>query len=468
MSVKYVVDTEHNRYEVEKKLGGGAQGQVFELKGGGLGTRYIAKIFVRSLETAKARQKVRFLRVLKLDREIFALPLREISVPGPGYIAEMATGMYSLENLKDLPQGEGLGAWHKKTGGFKKRYECLLNLAVALRVLHGHGLIYGDMSPANVFVSEKEDKAGICLIDMDNLKYTVGLAESIYTRFYGAPEVVNGKAPLSTMSDAYSFAVMAYELLTLGHPLIGEMVSEGDPDLEDKALEGGLSWVEHEDETNRRVAGFPSKYVLAGPLRELFRQTFEEGLLNPLKRPSMAQWAEGLLESLNELLKCGNEECGAYYPYNNLGECPFCGFRPKNLLRIKVRLWAEREYDSEKKRFQSFGLTEEVSQEILLDENAPQIVRAEALLVPGLNPQEPILKIEELQDNNETSLRFTPLSEEVGFSVAQKNKDKVPGFEFKKKLDPRKEEKIKINRQEIKGFIHVRPLTESQRVLTIE
>ena len=74
------------------------------------------------------------------------------------------------------------------------------------------------------------------------------------------------------MSDCFSFAVLAYELLTLNHPLIGDYVSEGEPELEEQALKGKLPWVDHsEDNTNERNTGLPSEKVMPEKLLNLFR-----------------------------------------------------------------------------------------------------------------------------------------------------------------------------------------------------
>ena len=63
-------------------------------------------------------------------------------------------------------------------------------------------------------------------------------------------------SPNTTMSDCYSFAVIAYELLLLNHPLSGDYVSDGETELEEQALLGKLPWVDNEDDTtNERTTG---------------------------------------------------------------------------------------------------------------------------------------------------------------------------------------------------------------------
>lgn len=47
-------------------------------------------------------------------------------------------------------------------------------------------------------------------------------------------------------------------LLTLNHPLIGDYVSEGEPELEEEALKKVNYWVDHsKDNINERTTGLP-------------------------------------------------------------------------------------------------------------------------------------------------------------------------------------------------------------------
>ena len=137
-----------------------------------------------------------------------------------------------------------------------------------------------------------------------------------------APEVIKNYAPNTPMSDCYSFAVIAYELLAMNHPLIGDMVTDGEPEMEEKAVGGELPWVEDsKDDSNQRSTGFPSDFFITAPIQKLFHRTFEEGLNDPMRRPSIGEWVDALNDGLNELLLC--KTCNTYYPYKNNHKCPF-------------------------------------------------------------------------------------------------------------------------------------------------
>ncbi len=64
----------------------------------------------------------------------------------------MASGMIPLENLLRPTSSEN---WWIETGGLKKRLRILKKLSNILAELHSRGLVYGDLSPKNIFVSEK-------------------------------------------------------------------------------------------------------------------------------------------------------------------------------------------------------------------------------------------------------------------------------------------------------------------------
>lgn len=461
-----VIDTKNISYNVIAKLGEGSQGTTFLLED----RKHIVKLFHKSIDSTVAKSKINFLLNLGLNKNIFAIPLRQINQPRNGYIAEFASGMVPLTEIRMHSAINNLSEWYLSTGGLLRRYNILTKLASILRVLHSKGMAYCDLSPNNVFISEKVDNGHVFLIDMDNLRYKTSILNNIYTPFYGAPEIVSNASPNTTMSDSYSFAVLAYELLTLNHPLIGDYVSEGEPEIEDMALNGKIPWVEHStDSQNIRSTGLPSNKVIPKKLMSLFRKNFETGLLNPLERPTMAEWYDALNLAQNELLKCGNNACGLLYPYNNEQKCTFCGDKPAHLTRIQMRRWEEVEfYDKEQNKVKKvFRLEPDIFDEILIDENTPKDIPAFNFMFSDIDPFLPIIKIEYLNDNGEDKMRLTPYSQ-IAFYVSPRTgiTDKV------KSLVLDKSKKIKIIDSSLsdkqKYMLHVKELNISQRVLTID
>lgn len=461
-----VIDSKNISYKVLEKLGEGSQGTTYLLED----KKHIVKLFNQSFNATDSKSKINFLLNLGLDKKIFSVPLRQITQPKNGYIAEFASGMQPLTNLKRENVKENLAEWYLKTGGLSKRYNVLIRLAAILRALHSKGLAYCDLSPNNVFISDKADLYNVFLIDLDNLRYKTSVVHNIYTPFYGAPEVISNNSPNTTMSDCYSFAVIAYELLTLNHPLIGDYVSNGEPELEEQALAGKLPWVDNEDDTtNERTTGLPTVNVISNRLLKLFRKNFEAGLNNPLERPSMAEWFDVLNLANNELLKCGNQKCNLIYPFNNNQKCPFCGHTPNKVTRIQMRRWEETEsFDKNTHEIKSsFNLEPTVYDEILMDENTAKEIAAFNFLLTDIEPMESLLKVEYLVEKDETKIRLTPLNG-VKFYISPRK-----GFADGGKsilLDtPKKIRVVDSNQSDKQKYmLHLKELNIPQRVLTID
>lgn len=148
-----------------------------------------------------------------------------------------------MEPLKQLAtppaDTKSIRQWYFETGGLKRRLRVCSRAALAIAMLHSKGLCYGDVSPANIFMSKSIDSDRVYLIDADNLRFeSSAINQPMYTPGYGAPEIVSGAALASTVTDAHALAVVVFATLALAHPLLGEAVENGEPELEERALGG--------------------------------------------------------------------------------------------------------------------------------------------------------------------------------------------------------------------------------------
>jgi eukaryotic-like serine/threonine-protein kinase len=195
-------------------------------------------------------------------------------------------------------------------------------------------LVYGDISPNNIFISDSSQHTEVYLIDIDNLSYETNTPVSfIHTNPFGAPEVVLGQHGVDTLTDVYSFAVIAFMTLSLCHPLFGDSVIDGEPEIEDRALTGKLPWIFHlTDESNRSSHVLPREIVFSKKLFELFEATFGEGLLNRNIRPGISKWEERLSTALQFALTC--PRCKGDF-FRDATLCPWCNApRPAYLLAV--------------------------------------------------------------------------------------------------------------------------------------
>jgi DNA-binding helix-hairpin-helix protein with protein kinase domain len=325
-----------NRYRLERELGRGGQGAVFAVDGGRLAVKLLRRRSRRERE--RLRDRLTMVRRLPLEGLPLARPIELLRPPHVGYVMELLRGMMPLAALQRPPRDAASPArWYIETGGLRRRLRLLARLADALSRLHGRGLIYVDLSPNNVFVSAHAAGHEVRLIDTDNLR-PAGLAgEVLYTPGYGAPELVRDVAPPSTLSDAHAFAVLAFETLALTHPLLGDEVRDGDPELEERALAGELPWIDHpEDDSNRSSDGIPRELVLSNGLRREFAVMFGAGLRDPTERPGVARWAERLHRAADRTVLC--PECGSSYCVANR-PCPWCGAPRPDVLMAYCLLW---------------------------------------------------------------------------------------------------------------------------------
>ena len=220
---------------------------------------------------------------LPLDGLAVARPVDQLRPPHVGYVMELFTGMVPLLSLMKPPKGTGgVTQWYLDGGGLGRRLRLLAHVAEAVAALHGRGLVYADLSPHNVFVSENRDDHEVRLIDIDNLHPATTTGRLVYTPRYGAPEVVRQTGSPSTLADAHAFAVLAFETLALAHPLLGDVVRDGEPELEERALRGELPWIEApDDDRNRSSDGIPRELAVSPVLQQDFQRAFGPGLSNP-------------------------------------------------------------------------------------------------------------------------------------------------------------------------------------------
>jgi DNA-binding helix-hairpin-helix protein with protein kinase domain len=334
------VRDEHGHvYVLGEKLAEGGQGLVLRIEGQ---PRLLLKISrlkdpdPKALALRRQLDKLRYLPIEDLQMADggpfpLAMPKTLLAGPRPGYVMELMDGLVPLGELLETSQQallEGDGrAGFVRTGGLKRRMALLARLARVLAKLHGVGIAHGDLSPNNVFVSSSHEHAQVWLIDCDNLTYAVRNSSlQIHTPDYGAPELLRGELGISTYTDIWSFAVMAFQLLTLLHPLKSGLLADSNPETEDRALRGELPWIDHPvDDSNRAEAGVSRDWVLTPALQTLFERCFNAGLSDAAQRPLMAEWAEAFEAAHALLVRCEHEDCASSFFWKEKLVCPFCG-----------------------------------------------------------------------------------------------------------------------------------------------
>lgn len=374
------VDEYHNVHIQDKVLGQGGQGVVFRTKDPDLAIKLVTD---KSGAPITDENTVEWYS--KRFKRVRLLPLPEnlnISVPvallqnNAGYVMQLLSDMVpfshfwldgkSEENigprdipawLLTMPESEAKKLVHYcKTGGLRRRLDALYKCASLLARLHGNGMVYGDISPNNIFISEGSEDLSVWLIDADNIRFEVASGGSVvYTPKYGAPELVQGKDGGRPSSDCHAFAVVAFYLLSLIHPFIGKKVDRTDEDdwadeendgekVEDKAYAGLFPWVDDQgDDSNSSDSGLPRSLLLTEKLASLFEYTFGLGRTSPLMRPTIYHWPEALAQAADITVTCPNCSMNYYYdfihPETEGSNCPYCKTQRPQVLILESYRW---------------------------------------------------------------------------------------------------------------------------------
>lgn len=361
----FIIDEYGVKYEVERELGRGGQGIVLKLRNKNLvakiKTDKMHNIIKSSKKYKEFRNDILNISSLQLPNNIkIVKPLRFWQEPYCGYIMQLMDNMIPLSDILIPYEKENSMTFYKYTGSLIRRLRILKNLAETLETLRSLSIVYADLSPNNIYISEEVNENEVWLIDPDNMRYLIDFQNTLGTPPYMAPEIAkyllnknNYMAPEvsscirtnDVFSDNYSFALIAFQLLSFCQPFIGKAVLGNNKD-EDfgnprkKAACGELPWILDKNDTSNafEITDFPKDFEYCPEnIMALFHKVFsEEGRTTPNTRPKMIDWYGELSRAINSLYIC---ECGHSYSYKNTS-CPFCNTpRPKIYIVISSSVY---------------------------------------------------------------------------------------------------------------------------------
>ena len=198
-----------NRYELLAEVARGAMGDVFEAFDRVEGRRVAVKV-LRAEYLADESMRRRFRRegaVLKAIDHPAVVRLLEVGVQAEGLVflvTEYVEGDTLEERLSTAPLE--LDAADAMVDA----------LCGGLGAAHQHGVLHGDLKPANVLWPEGGgprlvDFGASKILGLDRLTAT---GEISGTPAYMAPEVLTGKADVDQRIDVYGLGVVLYEALS--------------------------------------------------------------------------------------------------------------------------------------------------------------------------------------------------------------------------------------------------------------
>ncbi|MBM3143087.1 MAG: serine/threonine protein kinase [Chloroflexi bacterium] len=324
--------------KVERFLGGGGQGEVYQanLEGKSVALKW----YFPASATAEQLAILETLIKAGPPSEKFLWPMELASaqgVPGFGYIMPLRDphykGIVDLMKRRIEPTFRALA-----TAGFE--------LADSFLQLHAKGLCYRDISWNNVFFAPDTGEISIC--DNDNVVVDGASGGGILgTPRFMAPEIVRGEALPSTQTDLFSLAVLLFLMFIMHHPL------EGKKELTIKCFDlpamtklygtEPLFIFDTNDSSNEPVSGYHDNALVFWPIypefiRELFTRAFTAGILDPQNgRVRESEWRAAMVRLRDSIIYC--TYCGMENFYD-IDSLRMSGGRPNSCWSCKKEVKA--------------------------------------------------------------------------------------------------------------------------------
>jgi len=217
--------------------------------------------------------------------------------------------------------------------GLQPLLRACFQLAESFHALHSRGLCYKDISLGNLFLDPLNGDILIC--DNDNVDINGSDLGSVRgTSGFMAPEVLLGRSRPGTSSDLFSLAVLIFRLLTRHDPFLGRLELQirclDEPARRRLYGEDPVFIFAADDERNRpdpiaHPAPLLTWSIYPAHLQELFRQSLGAGARDPARRAYTGQWLKALSRCLDQRSLCPH--CGqeVFPEPGQPGRCWDCG-----------------------------------------------------------------------------------------------------------------------------------------------
>lgn len=210
-------------YHVERLIGVGGMGRVYEARHTHLGKSYAVKVLPEG-RASKPDATERFLRearsATKIEHEhIVKVVNCDIDAEHRLFIVmELLEGENLAERLERgaLPLGDALEI-ARQTGD-------------ALQAAHDAGIVHRDLKPENIFLTKKHGKDFVKVLDFGISKIKnpehgdpklTATDQIVGTPLYISPELARGMSVVDHRTDIYALGVILYEMLTGTPPFAG-------------------------------------------------------------------------------------------------------------------------------------------------------------------------------------------------------------------------------------------------------
>ncbi|MEB3263706.1 MAG: protein kinase [Synechococcus sp.] len=332
--------------QVLRGLGGGTQGQVYEVEVNG--ERLALKWYLPAClagDPSLPRRLAEAIRATAPNQDfLWPIGLLHPTAEAEALVRCRPAGFGTLMELR--PAGY-VGLQEHVAGrieiSLRQVVRACFFLADAFHALHLRGLCHKDISLGNLFLEPGSGRILIC--DNDNVDVDGRDPGSVLgTPGFMAPEVLLGQARPGANSDLFSLAVLLFRLLTRSDPLRGRRELEirclDEPARRRLYGEEPLFVFDPHDAGNRpdpveHAAALLTWPIYPARLQELFQQTFGEGLRQPARRVLTGQWRRALCKTLDSHRHC--PACGQeVFDDGSAAPCWNCGAPLPPLPRLQL------------------------------------------------------------------------------------------------------------------------------------
>lgn len=303
------------KYKVVSLLGAGGQGEVYDVECNG--KHYALKWYFKHMATSAQKSILENLISRGAPDASFLWPQDLIfKVQGEpfGYIMPLRPKNY--KSIVDMMK-------RRAEPSFYALCRAAFNLTNGYQKLHAMGYSYRDISFGNLFFDP--DNGDVLICDNDNVSANGIDNSSVYgTPRFMAPEIVVGKAKPSRNTDLFSLAVLLFYMFMMGHPLEGKLEADikcMDIHAMNKLYGTNPVFVfDPMNKANRPVKGYQDNVLIywdlyPQQLKDLFTQSFTEGLSAPNKRVTEKRWLEAFANLMSGITACPS--CGAEIFYDD-------------------------------------------------------------------------------------------------------------------------------------------------------
>jgi len=272
------------KYKVVSLIGAGSQGEVYDVTAGD--KHYALKWYFSHMATKDQKEILDDLVVKGSPDTSFLWPQDIIFKSfGESFGYIMPLRPKEFMSIVDLMK-------RRAEPTFLSLCRAAYNLTNGYKKLHAMGYSYRDISFGNVFFNP--DNGDVLICDNDNVSPNRFDNCTVYgTPRFMAPEIVIGKEKPSRNTDLYSLAVLLFYMLMLGHPLEGKLeysIKCMDVHAMNRLFGTHPVFVyDPRDKSNLPVKGYHDNVIefwklYPQSIRDLFIQSFTEGLSSPNKR----------------------------------------------------------------------------------------------------------------------------------------------------------------------------------------